>query len=301
MRYWRKVREFACLTISVPVFEPIWIILPVVTMSKSFTAMQPIERRRRCDAMRLILYFTMRRWQVFREVSASLRCVMLGVRRARLNCLRQQRPETLDVSFWRRQVPHMVIRLLFRNEKPIPSRPFLPTLRRNSHPKHTHERFHRVLDLEIVNLRYFNVFGPRQDPQSEYSAVIPRFVSMILSDDRPIIYGDGHQSRDFIFVRDVAKANLLAATMPDVNGSTFNVGRGESTTLLELLNSLREILGENIEPIHEPARVGDVRDSLADISEARTRLSFEPDVTIDDGLRMSVDYYRSLVEVESSP
>ena len=160
--------------------------------------------------------------------------------------------------------------------------------------------FAQSSDLEIVNLRYFNVFGPRQDPQSEYSAVIPRFVSMILSGDRPIIYGDGQQSRDFIFVRDVAKANLLAATMPDVNGSTFNVGRGESTTLLELLSSLREILGENIEPIHKPARVGDVRDSLADINEARTRLSFEPDVTIDDGLRMSVEYYRSLVEVETA-
>ena len=160
--------------------------------------------------------------------------------------------------------------------------------------------FSQTTDLEIVNLRYFNVFGPRQDPQSEYSAVIPRFVSMILSGERPIIYGDGQQSRDFVFVRDVAKANLLAATMPDVSGGTFNIGRGETTTLLELLSMLREILGQDIEPIHEAARVGDVRDSLADINEARSKLRFDPDVTMDEGLRMSVDYYRSLVDVGST-
>tara|TARA_R110002049_G_scaffold72490_2_gene187208 strand:- start:241202 stop:242209 length:1008 start_codon:yes stop_codon:yes gene_type:complete len=160
--------------------------------------------------------------------------------------------------------------------------------------------FAQSTDLEIVNLRYFNVFGPRQDPQSEYSAVIPRFVSMILSGERPIIYGDGQQSRDFVFVKDVAKANMLAATMPGVSGGTFNVGRGETTTLLELLTLLREILGQDIEPIHQPARVGDVRDSLADINQARSRLKFEPDVSMDEGLRMSVDYYRSLVEINAA-
>lgn len=151
-------------------------------------------------------------------------------------------------------------------------------------------------ELETVILRYFNVFGPRQDPQSEYSAVIPRFVSMILSGSRPIIYGDGQQSRDFVFVGDVARANLLAATVPGIAGSTFNIGRGERTTLLELLIRLREILGQEIEPIHEPPRIGDVRDSLADISEARRRLGFDPQVSIAEGLSRSVDYYRSVVE-----
>jgi len=160
--------------------------------------------------------------------------------------------------------------------------------------------FAKSFELEVVNLRYFNVFGPRQDPQSEYSAVIPRFVSMILSGERPIIYGDGHQSRDFVFVGDVANANLLAATMPGVSGGTFNIGRGERTSLLELLTLLREILGEEIEPIHQPARIGDVRDSLADINEARSRLSFAPEVTMDEGLRRSVDYYRSLASAGSS-
>jgi UDP-glucose 4-epimerase len=149
--------------------------------------------------------------------------------------------------------------------------------------------------MEAVILRYFNVFGPRQDPQSEYSAVIPRFVSMILSGKQPIIYGDGEQSRDFVFVGDVARANLLAATTPDVSGGTFNIGRGERTSLLELLTKLSDILGKQIDPIHEPARVGDIRDSLADINQARSVLGFEPQVSIYDGLAQSVDYYRSVI------
>ena len=160
--------------------------------------------------------------------------------------------------------------------------------------------FPESFQIETVILRYFNVFGPRQDPQSEYSAVIPRFVSMILSGDRPIIYGDGQQSRDFVFVSDVAKANLLAATVPEAAGGIFNVGRGERTTLSELLTTLRDILGQDIEPIHEPARVGDVRDSLADISQARSRLRFDPTVNVSEGLRRSVDYYRSIVQPISS-
>lgn len=162
------------------------------------------------------------------------------------------------------------------------------------------QAFVRSFELETVVLRYFNVFGPRQDPQSEYSAVIPRFVSMILSGNRPVIYGDGQQSRDFVFVADVARANLLAATTPGIAGGTFNIGRGERTTLLELLTRLREILGQDIEPIHQPPRVGDVRDSLADITQARCRLGFEPLVSIADGLARSVDYYRASVKVTRS-
>ncbi|QEF99568.1 UDP-glucose 4-epimerase [Stieleria maiorica] len=156
------------------------------------------------------------------------------------------------------------------------------------------QSFSRTATIETVILRYFNVFGPRQDPQSEYSAVIPRFVSMILSGQRPVIYGDGSQSRDFIFVRDVAKANLLAATMPGVNGGVFNIGQGQRTTLLELLTMLRKILGQDIQPIHDPPRLGDVKDSLADITQARTKLHFEPDVDMKTGLEQSVDYYRTI-------
>ncbi len=160
--------------------------------------------------------------------------------------------------------------------------------------------FSQGFGLETVVLRYFNVFGPRQDPESEYSAVIPRFVAMILAGQDPIIYGDGQQSRDFVFVTDIAKANRLAATVESAAGGTFNIGRGERTTLLELLNDLQEILGQKISPQHHPPRAGDVRDSLADITEARSRLCFEPDVTVRDGLKQSVAYYRSLVETSVS-
>lgn len=158
------------------------------------------------------------------------------------------------------------------------------------------QAFYRGFGLETVILRYFNVFGPRQDPQSEYSAVIPRFVSMILSGNPPVIYGDGQQSRDFVFVSDVVKANLLAATVAGVAGKTFNIARGERTTLLELLNTLEGVLGQGIEPMFEPPRAGDVRDSLADITVARRRLQYEPSVSMTEGLRRSVDYYRQLVD-----
>lgn len=162
------------------------------------------------------------------------------------------------------------------------------------------QAFHRGFGLETVVLRYFNVFGPRQDPQSEYSAVIPRFVSMILSGEQPVIYGDGGQSRDFVFVGDVAEANLLAATVPGVAGRTFNIGRGQRTTLIELLDALRSILGQHIEPIHQDPRPGDVRDSLADISAARAALGYTPAVSVELGLRKSIDYYRSLVQSTAS-
>jgi len=150
--------------------------------------------------------------------------------------------------------------------------------------------------VETVILRYFNVFGPRQDPKSEYSAVIPRFVSMILSGERPIIYGDGHQSRDFVYVGDIARANLQAAANPGIAGQVFNIGRGASTTLLQLLDTLTEILGRTIEPIHEAARIGDVRDSLADITQARQQLGFAPETSVDQGLRESIDYYQQMIK-----
>ena len=155
--------------------------------------------------------------------------------------------------------------------------------------------FYRGFGLETVCLRYFNVFGPRQDPQSEYSAVIPRFVAMILEGKRPVIYGDGLQSRDFVYVGDVVRANLLAATQETAAGGVFNVARGSSVTLLELLEMLRELLGHDIEPIFEAPRPGDVKDSLADISQARRLLAYEPSVSIKEGLRQSIEYYRELV------
>ncbi|MEL6894833.1 MAG: SDR family oxidoreductase [Planctomycetota bacterium] len=149
--------------------------------------------------------------------------------------------------------------------------------------------------IPTVCLRYFNVFGPHQDPDSEYSAVIPKFVSLILEGKRPIIFGDGMQSRDFVFVENVVDANLLAATQDDAAGGVFNIGCGRSITLLQLLETLSTLLDRPIEPIHQAARVGDVRDSLADISRARSVLHYEPRVDITEGLKRSIAYYQQVI------
>lgn len=145
--------------------------------------------------------------------------------------------------------------------------------------------------LETVCIRYFNVFGPRQDPNSPYSAVIPLFVTKILTQSRPIIYGDGGQSRDFTFVANIVHGNLLAAETPNIGGMTFNIADGRRTSLLDLLDYLSKLLGKRIDPDFQPARVGDVRESLADISLARRYLGYEPQVSFEDGLKQTIDYY----------
>lgn len=158
--------------------------------------------------------------------------------------------------------------------------------------EHHCRAFTSGLGLETVVLRYFNVYGPRQDPRSEYSAVIPRFVSLTLRGERPVIYGDGHQSRDFVYVADVADANLLAATVPGAAGGTFNIARGERTTLWDLIGNLSRLLQCPIDPVLEPHRLGDVRDSQADITQARQQLGLAPQVAIADGLAISLTHYR---------
>jgi len=156
------------------------------------------------------------------------------------------------------------------------------------------QAFYHTYGIETVALRYFNVFGPRQDPDSPYSAVIPIFITRLLSGKRPVVYGDGHQSRDFTFVANVVDANLLAADADGVAGRTLNAANGRTTTLLRLLELLNELLETDVEPVFEPPRVGDVRESLADITAARTMLGFEPQVSFEDGLRRSIEYYRSV-------
>ena len=156
--------------------------------------------------------------------------------------------------------------------------------------------FGNSYDLETVCIRYFNVFGPRQDPNSPYSAVIPLFISAMLKNESPIVYGDGQQSRDFTFVKNVVHGNLLAASVDAAAGQTFNVATGNSFSLLTLLKALNEYLGTNITPTHLPPRVGDVRNSLADISEAERILGYEPQVGFHDGLQESIAYYRSICE-----
>lgn len=156
------------------------------------------------------------------------------------------------------------------------------------------QAFAATYGLETVALRYFNIFGPRQDPNSPYSAVIPLFLTAMLSGRRPVIYGDGGQSRDFAFVGNVVQANLLAADAPNVSGRVFNVANGKSTDLLTLIRVLNELLGTNIQAEHAPPRVGDVRESLADITLARKLLGYEPPVDFEEGLRRSIEYYRGL-------
>lgn len=156
------------------------------------------------------------------------------------------------------------------------------------------EAFHKSFGIETVGLRYFNVFGPRQDPASPYSAVIPLFVTRILSGVRPIVYGDGLQSRDFTFVGNVVQGNLLAGEMPGIGGRIINLADGRRTTLLQLLELLSKLLGKPTNPDFQPARLGDVRESLADISLARTLLHYEPRTSLEDGLSQTIDYYKTI-------
>jgi len=149
--------------------------------------------------------------------------------------------------------------------------------------------------LETVGIRYFNVFGPRQDPESPYSAVIPLFVSRILRGQRPVVYGDGLQSRDFTYVANVVHGNLLAAERPNIGGRVINVADGGQTTLLQLLTLLSQMLGRSVEPDFQPARVGDVRESLADITLARRLLGYEPMVRLEEGIKRTIANYRETV------
>jgi len=158
------------------------------------------------------------------------------------------------------------------------------------------QAYYHSFGLETVGLRYFNVFGPRQDPDSPYSAVIPLFVSRILSGERPKIYGDGLQSRDFTYVANVVHGNLLASERPNIGGRVFNLADGGQTTLLQLLEHLSRLLHKHVDPEFLPPRVGDVRESLADITLARKLLGYEPQVRLEEGLRRTIAYYRDLVE-----
>ncbi len=156
--------------------------------------------------------------------------------------------------------------------------------------------FYHTYGLETVCIRYFNVFGPRQDPDSPYSAVIPLFITRLLAGESPLVYGDGLQSRDFTYVANVVQGNLLAVTAEQAAGKTINVANGRSTDLLSLIRLLNQFLEVDVQPAHEPPRAGDVRESLADISLARKVLGYEPRVGFEEGLRRSIDYYQALVQ-----
>lgn len=152
-------------------------------------------------------------------------------------------------------------------------------------------QFDALSDVDTVALRYFNLFGPRQDPEGEYAAVIPAFIDRMLDGDPPVVYGDGEQTRDFIYVDDAVRANVLAAES-DVNGEAFNVARGESVTINDLVAALNDVLGTSMEPRYDNTRPGDIRQSRADISKAGELLGYEPEVGLTEGLRRTVEYYR---------
>ena len=154
--------------------------------------------------------------------------------------------------------------------------------------------FTRSYGLETVSLRYFNVFGPRQDPSSQYSGVISRFIFALEAGESPTIYGDGEQSRDFTYVGNAVDANLLAAEAPDASGKVFNVANGKSITINEVLDVLKRLTGRNeIKAEYAPARLGDVRDSLADLQAATAVLGFEPKVGLEEGLRLTLDWWKN--------
>lgn len=153
------------------------------------------------------------------------------------------------------------------------------------------EVFHGLFGLKTVALRYFNVFGPRQDPLSQYAAVIPLFITKILKGERPVIYGDGEQSRDFIFVENVVQANLLAAESDAAAGESINIACGEGMTVNGLLAAVNEVLGTKVEAVYESARPGDIKHSVADVRKARRLMDFRPAVSFMDGLKETIAWY----------
>jgi len=152
--------------------------------------------------------------------------------------------------------------------------------------------FYKVFGLETISLRYFNVFGPHQDPASQYAAAIPAFVTAILKDEPPTVYGDGLQSRDFTYVDNVVEANLLAARAKQAKGEVLNIACGQAVTVNEVIEIINGLLGKNIKPKYDPPRPGDVKHSLADITLAEKTIGFKPKVQFKQGLQKAIDWYR---------
>ena len=152
--------------------------------------------------------------------------------------------------------------------------------------------FYQLYGLETVSLRYFNIFGPKQDPASIYSAVIPRFIDALLKGHPPLIFGDGEQSRDFTYIDNVVRANLLAMSAEHLHGEAINIACGKRVSLNQLLNILKEIVGSKISPVYEEPRKGDVKHSLADINKGKKILNYDPQVGIEMGLKKTVEFFQ---------
>lgn len=175
----------------------------------------------------------------------------------------------------------------------MPTKPMTPYALQKLVSEQYGQMFTRLYGLEVVTTRYFNVFGPRQDPGSPYSGVISLFIKALTEGTRPVIYGDGGQTRDFTFVNNVVDGVLRAAETPGMGGEVFNVATGGRVSLNELLAVLKKIIGSDVEPIYQEARLGDVRDSQADITKAGRLLGYRPIVTLEEGLRETVAWFNT--------
>jgi nucleoside-diphosphate-sugar epimerase len=177
-------------------------------------------------------------------------------------------------------------------QEDMPSKPISPY----GLMKHVGEEYCRLFSqlygLETVSLRYFNVFGPRQDPSSQYSGVLSRFITAMLAGERPVIFGDGEQSRDFTYVSNVVQGNLLACHAPNAAGQVYNLACGRSINLNDVVRMLNRILRTDLRPVYDAPRVGDIKHSLAEISRATADLNYSPAIQFEEGLRMTVEWYR---------
>ena len=174
----------------------------------------------------------------------------------------------------------------------MPDRPLSPYAVAKLVGEHYCSVFYKVFGLETISLRYFNVFGPQQDPTSQYAAAIPAFVTAILKDQPPTIYGDGEQSRDFTYIDNVVEANLLAAKAEKTTGQTVNIACGQAVTVNQIIGMINDIVGKSVKPNYTEPRAGDVKHSLADISLAEKSIGYQPTISFKDGLELAIDWYR---------
>jgi len=177
-------------------------------------------------------------------------------------------------------------------DEEMPSNPLSPYALQKYIGEQYCRLFYQLYGLETISLRYFNIFGPKQDPNSLYSAVIPKFIDALVRDRPPVIFGDGEQSRDFTYIENVVQANLLAMSAAHLHGEAINVACGEKTSLNQLLNVLKKILRSNQSPIYEEPRKGDVRHSLADVRRAKEIINYEPKVGIEFRLKKTVEFFQ---------
>ena len=173
----------------------------------------------------------------------------------------------------------------------MPSNPLSPYALQKYVGEHYCRLFYQLYGLETISLRYFNIFGPKQDPNSLYSAVIPKFIDDLLQDRPPIIFGDGEQSRDFTYIENVVQANLLAMSAEHVHGEAINIACGKRISLNQLFNVLKEIVGSKVSPLYREPRKGDVKHSLADIRKGKEIVGYEPTVGVEIGLRKTVEFF----------